>query len=152
MHIIMFNWRLYDQFLRYSNLQCCLIHYSVNKVMRLMTKVMMTMNLHWPVAHQRWQDHQGVLHLRHNLWCGVSSKQKFSPILEVRKDEISHIPFRYYSFQFCFYFLLLHCWYADILKEGNQLIVWCFIFLCLSQGRHNIEKFKPLYPIWKVWR
>ena len=61
-----------------------------------------------PVAKQRAEDHERVLHGADNLSCAVASEEELSAILEVTKRELLTVPLSDHLLQLRFDVLLLH--------------------------------------------
>ena len=80
---------------------------------------------HWnpfasPVAKQRRQDHERVLHKRHDLGRAVSSKQQLAAVLEVAEREFARVPFGHDLFELGLDVLLFDGRDADVLVFGEN--------------------------------
>lgn len=73
-----------------------------------------------PVGKQRSQNHQGVLHQRHDFRGCVTAQQKFSAVLEGSKLEREAAPVSNDLLQLGFDVLLFHGTDADVLHGRHK--------------------------------
>lgn len=75
-----------------------------------------------PVAQERAQQHQAVLHAGDDLWGAVSSQEEFSTGLEAAECQCFVVPLIDDLFQLLFNVPLLHCADADVLSAREALV------------------------------
>lgn len=75
-----------------------------------------------PVAQERAQQHQAVLHAGDDLRGAVSPQEEFSTGLEAAECQRFAVPLVDHLFQLLFDVSLLHCADADVLATGEALV------------------------------
>lgn len=84
-----------------------------------------------PVAQERAQQHQAVLHAGDDLWGAVSSQEELSTGLKAAECQCFVVPLIDDLFQLLFNVSLLHCTNADVLSTREALVysrkATCFI-------------------------
>lgn len=75
-----------------------------------------------PVAQERAQQHQAVLHAGDDLWGAVSSQEELSTGLKAAECQCFVVPLIDDLFQLLFNVPLLHCADADVLSTREALV------------------------------
>lgn len=75
-----------------------------------------------PVAQERAQQHQAVLHAGDDLWGAVSSQEEFSTGLKAAECQRFVVPLTDHLFQLLLNVPLLHCAEADVLSTREALV------------------------------